>query len=344
MRFRGLCAGLAVLVTCIAAAPAGAVVGGEKITPQDVPWFTFVGPCGGTLVAPDRVLTAAHCVGGRTPGDLGQTLVNGELRDFTHIAMHPGWRHANGGSYLDDVAIVQLSAPVTSVAPVALGGSGTEPARIIGAGQPFAPGTGHSESEMYNNAGLRQATLRQVSDTDCAEVYRHNTPGTGEHFNAARMRCAVDEDGREPLSSGCFGDSGGPLVAGTNAAPVQLGIVSWGGDKCGADHSPSVFADVNRYRTFITDPTPTWGPTQHTTVKVSGSKTLTCSAAHRERGTTLSYAWKRSTGHSKLDTVGTGRRYKPTKSDAGHRLVCFANASNDGGEILAGSGSVMVGR
>ena len=87
--------------------------------------------------------------------------------------------------------------------------------------------------------GLHQATLRQVSDADCAQVYKTNRPGTGERFNAARMRCAVDVDGKQPLNSGCFGDSGGALVVGTNEAPVQLGVVSWGGDRCGADHSPS---------------------------------------------------------------------------------------------------------
>jgi hypothetical protein len=186
--------------------------------------------------------------------------------------------------------------------------------------------------------------LRQVSDRDCAQVYRHNHPGTGERFDAARMRCAVDVDGLQPLSSGCFGDSGGPLVVGTNAAPVQLGVVSWGGDKCGADHSPSVFADVDRYRSFITDPAPTWGPTHHTTARITGSKTRTCTATARERGTTLGYEWKRGTHHSKLATVGEGRRYKPVKADAGHRLYCFVSASNDGGEILAGSASVMIAR
>ena len=101
--------------------------------------------------------------------------------------------------------------------------------------------------------------LRQVSDADCAHVYRTNRPGTGERFNAARMLCAVDVDGRQPLSSGCFGDSGGPLIAGTNAAPIQLGVTSWGGDRCGADHSPSVFADVSRYRDFIPRPDPDVG-------------------------------------------------------------------------------------
>ena len=119
------------------------------------------------------------------------------------------------------------------------------------------------------------------------------------------------------------------------ARRVALG----GGEKCGADHSPSVFADTARYRSFILDPTPTWGPTQHATVTVKGAKTLTCSASPRERGTTLSYVWKRSVDHTRLKVVGTGAKHKRTMADKGHRLVCFAYASNDGGEVLAGLAS-----
>jgi secreted trypsin-like serine protease len=314
-----LCIALAAVATCAAAAPAGAVIGGEPLDGQDVPWFASVSGCGGTLVAPDRLLTAAHCVGGIAPGDMPQTVVNGETRTVARVAMHPGFRHSNGDNYLDDVAIVQLDKPVTSVAPVTLGDS-RENARIVGFGNIFAPGTGHSEADMLRG-GLHAATLRQVSDADCARVYETNTPGTGEHFNAARMRCAVDVDGRQPLSSGCFGDSGGALIVGTNQAPVQLGVVSWGGDRCGADHSPSVFADTLRYRGFILDPAPTWGPTQRSAVTIKRSKALRCSVATREPGTKISYVWKHR----------------------GHRRQCFAYASNDGGEILVGTATVTVG-
>ena len=146
---------------------------------------------------------------------------------------------------------------------------------------------------MITGGGLRQATLRQITDAECAKAFKGRTPGTGETFDAARMRCAIDPDGREPLSSGCFGDSGGPLIAGTNAAPVQIGVVSWGGDKCGADHSPSVFADVERYRSFISDPDPTWAPTRKRAVKIKRSgSTLTCTVdGPREPGT---HAWPMS--------------------------------------------------
>ena len=240
------------IALCLGAAPAHAVVGGERVAPADVPWFAFVGPCGGTLVGPDRLLTAAHCVQGRSAAELGQTEVNGELRTITKVALHPNSRHRNGRNVLDDVAIVQLDRPVTSVAPVTLG-SARGPARVIGAGLQFAPGTGHSEAAMLGG-GLRQATLKQISDAACAKAFAHSRPGTGERFNAPRMLCGIDEDGKAPLSSGCFGDSGGPFIQDR----VLIGVVSWGGDRCGADHSPSVFAEVAHYRAFITSAAPRW--------------------------------------------------------------------------------------
>jgi hypothetical protein len=320
-------------LACAIAAPAQAVVGGEKIAPTDVPWFTFVGGCGGTLVAPDRILTAGHCVADRGFDDLGQVAVNGQLRDVTGIAMHPDWRHRNGENFYDDVALVRLSAPVTGVVPVALGGAQPPQARIIGAGRQFAPGTGHSEGEMLGG-GLRQASLRIISDKECGTDFKGYRPVDGEKFDGARMLCGIDPDGKGRLSSGCNGDSGGPFVAGTNEAPVLLGVVSWGGDRCGADHLPSVFAEVDRYRAFIIDPTPTWAPTRHGTVRISGTHTLKCKlTTPREPGTHLEYVWKHLPRWGRPVKVATGNTYKAPK---GERLGCFVYASNDGGELLVG--------
>jgi hypothetical protein len=215
---------LALLCALAGDAPAGAVVGGEPVAPESVPWLADVAGCGGMLVAPDRVLTAGQCVANAPLDHIAGVLVGTEQRHGTHFAMHPAWRHANGPSnVLDDVAIVALDVPVTTVAPVTLGGTPGAEASILGRGRQFAPGTGHSEAEILNASGLRQAALRPMSDQHCATVWKHRRGNAGERFDAARMLCAIDVDGLEPLSSGCNGDSGGPLYTGTAAAPVLLG-------------------------------------------------------------------------------------------------------------------------
>ncbi len=101
-----------------------------------------------------------------------------------------------------------------------------------------------------------------------------------------------------------------------------------------------MFADVNRYRAFITDPNPVWAPTHKTAVKIRGKHTLTCRAASREHGTRLEYVWKRLPRSGlPIDTGKTGRTYKPSTHG---RVGCFVYASNDGGEILAGIASVVA--
>ena len=153
-----------------------------------------------------------------------------------------------------------LDEPAVGVPLVALGGTPEPEMKIIGRGYVQRARLGaRPESENWH-ATLRQATLRTISDRACAKAFRHARGNGGERFDGSRMICAIDPDGRAPLSSGCNGDSGGPLMAGTYDAPRVLGVVSYGGGGCGADHLPSVFAEVERYRSFILSPHPVLAP------------------------------------------------------------------------------------
>jgi secreted trypsin-like serine protease len=325
---------LVILGALVAAGQAGAVVGGEPVAPQTVPWFASLNGCGGVLVAPDRVVTAGHCVAHRSMKELEYVEVGGTLHKTARVAMHPGWRHSNGENLRDDVAIVQLADPAAGIASVTLATANVAQATILGRGRSTPPGSGTNESSTFD-LKLRDATLKLMSDASCAKAWRHHKGNGGESFDAARMLCAIDVDGRSPLSSGCNGDSGGPLYTGTPAAPVILGIVSWGGAKCGADHLPSVFADAARYRSFILGPSPTWAPLTAQPAKVNGGHAvgakLTCrTSGFTGRPTKLAYQWQRQGGRQVVN-VGHARTYTVRKVDAGHVLVCSVTASNDGG-------------
>lgn len=233
---------LAPLLALCAASPASAVIGGMPVDPAAVPWFATVHGCGGTLVAPDRVVTAAHCLPGLGLYELAPTQVAGTTRRVTQYALHPGWETMNGSSPLEDIAIVQLDAPVPGVPAVKVGGTPGAAATILGNGLTVAPGSAAAAQIQE----LREAVLRPISDVKCAKAYRRDRGNGGERFDAARMLCATDADGKAPLSSGCNGDSGGPLYAGPREAPVLLGVISWGGARCGADRLPNVYGDVTR--------------------------------------------------------------------------------------------------
>ena len=155
-----------------------------------------------------------------------------------------------------------------------------------------------SRHDLTGAGPLREARLKTVSDSACRKIYRRARGNDGERFSGPRMVCSLDFNGRRPLSSACVGDSGGPLYSGSHAQPVLVGIVSFGGDRCGADRLPSVFTEVGRYHDFILDAAPVWapaatGPAAITGKALRGGK-LTCAVpAGTRRPTTSQTFWVR---------------------------------------------------
>ena len=193
---------------------------------------------------------------------------------------------------------------------------------------------------------LRQATLRSVGDTTCERMWRRSRTKYRTRFEAALMLCAVDPDGRRPLASVCAGDSGGPLISGSLASPVLLGVISWTGPRCGADRLPSVAAEVDHYRAFLTDPDPVWAPVPGGPVRVTGDAraggTLTCEippwVVAPER---VEIRWLRRTrdGRSyRFTRIGSDPSYLVQPADAGRLLRCEARGSGAGGRTVVPPG------
>lgn len=328
--------GLGLFLGLAAAVPGHAVVGGKPLRASAAPWFVPTGICGGTLIAPDRVVTAAHCTDPIDMNDFERIVVGGEVRRGVRVALPATWPTRRPDRAGDDVAIVQLDRPVTGVRPVPVAEPGAPlAARVMVLGQgmtrPDAP-TGRTP--------LRRATLKTLGDTACERRWKRSGSRYRSHFRPAAEVCAIDADGRAPLDSVCAGDSGGPIVAGTLARPVLVGIISWTGERCGADRLPTVGAETAHFHAFLTAAEPVWAPVAGGPPAVTrDGDTLTCALpAWTVAPDRVDYRWQRRVRGKdgyEFSTVGTGPTYAIVAQDRGQPLTCQALGSNAGGRTVA---------
>ena len=196
----------------------------------------------GVLITPRWVVTAAHAA------QIKQITINGIPRDVERLVLHPGHKMPSQKlldqalatwdwtlfrvllSSSDDIALIELTEPVTDVAPAAINKSGDEfdqVVKIMGKGATGNGVTGYEFSDSHR--------------TELRRAYNKITSADG------RWLCYIFDKPSDalPLEGGSgSGDSGGPILIQTEKDWILAGLTSWS-DPQSAIRTPGRYGQIS---------------------------------------------------------------------------------------------------
>ncbi|NWQ81255.1 GRAB protein, partial [Columbina picui] len=222
----------------------GRIIGGQEAQPHSRPYMAYLSigsesgrsQCGGFLIRPHAVLSAAHCVAVNITVTLGaHSIRKKELSqqkfDIGHWVIHPNY---SGNTLANDIMLLKLKpkAKLTKEVrhvPLPRHNEHVKPGTIC-----KVAGWGWISTTGDKTSVLMEADLKVQSDDTCEKSFKRN-------YLHESMICCGDEDSKKSTSRG---DSGGPLVCNGKAH----GIVSYGRRNC---IFPKVFTRVSYFERWV---------------------------------------------------------------------------------------------
>lgn len=259
------------------------IVGGKIAELGQYPWLVNIGysvtggkveyKCGGSLIGPRHILTAAHCVTGLPKSYKFSRVRVGEYdlskegepdcdqdgwcaplpQDFSpeQVLTHPEYNKPS--RFQNDIAVVKLDGNVVDndyVSPVCLPFPEVMPEEVKQ--DPEVAGWGAIDifARRFSDV-LQYVSVPFTDSTNCTELYKKQrvTVGGGQ-------LCAGGKQGEDS----CSGDSGSALMLEVTSEKrpydprvTQVGIVSFGPRRCASKGVPAIYTKVEEYLQWILD-------------------------------------------------------------------------------------------